>query len=116
MTATLCVQRSRHHDEFTRKLIGMGVAYICEDISTGLQLDIAIPDLQIAIEIDGPHHFARNALRPLGATALKRRHLEAIGWSVFSVTHDVWETAATQESCFHKLRDLMLERRAALGQ
>ena len=109
------MQASVCHNEVMRKLIGMGVAHTYEDISTGLLLDVAILELQIAIEIDGPYHFARNTFRPLGATALKRRHLAAMGWAVFSVTTDDWENAANQKVRLQELRELILERRKILG-
>ena len=94
----------------------MGIACNCEDITTGLELDIAIPDLRIAIEIDGPTHFARNVLRPLGATVLKQRHLEAMGWALLSVRNEVWDNPASQKVQLQELRELMLERRRLLGK
>ena len=112
---SVCMQRSRCHDDVLRKLIGMGIACSCEDVSTGLELDIAIPYLRIAIEIDGPTHFARNVPRPLGATALKQRHLEAMGWALLSVRNEVWDNPASQKVQLQELRELMLERRRLLG-
>lgn len=40
---------------------------------------------RIAIEADGPRHFATNCRHPLGHTVLKHRQLEALGWEVVSV-------------------------------
>ena len=46
--------------------------------------------LHIAIEADGPTHLARNdSRRMLGATAMKRRHLQRMGWQVVNVTFEV---------------------------
>ena len=46
--------------------------------------------LHIAIEADGPTHLARNdSSHVLGATSMKRRHLERMGWEVINVTFEV---------------------------
>ncbi len=42
---------------------------------------------RIAIEADGPFHFAVNCRHPLGRTALKTRQLKAFGWEVVSVSY-----------------------------
>ena len=49
--------------------------------------------LHVAIEADGPTHLARNdGRRMLGATAMKRRHLQRMGWQVLNVTFEVrWD-------------------------
>lgn len=39
----------------------------------------------IAVEADGPFHFAANCTHPLGKTALKIRQLKAFGWNIASV-------------------------------
>ncbi len=41
---------------------------------------------RIAIEADGPRHFAVNCRHPLGHTVLKHRQLKALGWEVISVS------------------------------
>ena len=40
---------------------------------------------KIALEADGPWHFAANCNHVLGHTILKRRQLKALGWEVISV-------------------------------
>ena len=40
---------------------------------------------KIALEADGPWHFACNCNHALGRTVLKRRQLKALGWEVISV-------------------------------
>ncbi|CAI5467288.1 unnamed protein product [Closterium sp. Yama58-4] len=57
-------------------------------------IDIALPGQRIALEVDGPSHFTRNTLTPLGATVLKRRHLEAAGWTVISIPFYHWNKLA----------------------
>ena len=41
---------------------------------------------KIAIEADGPYHYAVNCPHPLGRTVLKHRQLQALGWDVISVS------------------------------
>ena len=36
---------------------------------TDYTIDIALPDINLAIEVDGPLHFMRNAPKPTGRTA-----------------------------------------------
>lgn len=62
-----------------------------------------MPSRQLAIEVDGPSHYCRNAPAssssaqqeseplPLGSTLLKRRLLEQQGWAVVSVNAAQWE-------------------------
>eukprot|EP00731_Ephydatia_muelleri_P024015 Em0016g286a len=41
---------------------------------------------RVAVEADGPEHFAMNCNHPLGRTVLKHRQLKAMGWDVISVS------------------------------
>ena len=41
---------------------------------------------KVAVEADGPWHFASNCNRILGPTVLKHRQLKALGWEVISVS------------------------------
>ena len=47
-------------------------------------------DEMIALEVDGPHHFTANTLKPLGEMLARQRLLEARGWTVISVPFYVW--------------------------
>lgn len=40
-----------------------------ECTQTEYTIDIALPDIKLAIEVDGPLHFMRNAHKPTGRTA-----------------------------------------------
>ncbi len=51
---------------------------------------LAIVDRRIAIEFDGPSHFTRNTLEPLGHTRLRNRLLSAMGWHVVSIPFLEW--------------------------
>lgn len=42
---------------------------------------------RVAIEVDGPFHFASNCNHLTGSTALKHRLLKALGWEVVSVSY-----------------------------
>ena len=46
---------------------------------------------RIALEVDGPSHFAANTLAPGGAMLARHRLLAARGWAVISVPYYVWE-------------------------
>ncbi|KAJ1488308.1 hypothetical protein T484DRAFT_1939497, partial [Baffinella frigidus] len=60
----------------------------------------------IAIEVDGPGHFARPALRaPLGSTALKQRHLRQLGWHAVSIAFWEWNALRREP---HGVRDFIL--------
>lgn len=51
---------------------------------------LAPTDRKIAIEVDGPFHFAVNTNSPLGQTMIRRRLLRACGWTVISVPCHTW--------------------------
>ncbi|EIE24382.1 hypothetical protein COCSUDRAFT_83686 [Coccomyxa subellipsoidea C-169] len=98
---------SAQHAETCRALKGMGLEHIYEDVSTGYAVDIAIPELRIAVEIDGPTHFARNAKRRLGPSIMKHRQLDDMGWHVFPLTAEDWESAESSAAALQKLRDFI---------
>jgi hypothetical protein len=54
-------------------------------------IDLAIVDRRVALEFDGPSHFARNTLEPLGHTRLRDRLLSAMGWQVVSIPFFEWD-------------------------
>ncbi|CAE7809411.1 NEK1 [Symbiodinium microadriaticum] len=60
-----------------------------------LAVDIALPSRRLAVEVDGPVHFARDvqseALSLLGPSWLKRRLLTHLGWQVVSVEWRDWD-------------------------
>ena len=69
--------------------ISHGLEYITAD---GLfSIDLAIVDRRIAIEFDGPTHFAAGTLEPLGRTRLRDRLLSAMGWHVVSIPFFDWD-------------------------
>ena len=60
-------------------------------------VDAALPEFKIALEADGPTHYAINTLRPLGHTTLKARLLSQLGWTVINVPYFEWEKCRTME-------------------
>lgn len=62
-----------------------------------MPVDIAIKKIvdgkkvKVAIEIDGPTHFAYKSRDPLGHTQFKRRLLNRKGWQVISVPYWDWD-------------------------
>jgi len=70
----------------------MGVDHTLEHLTEdGLfSIDVALPKEHIAIEIDGPHHFSRNTLRPMGDMFSRSTLLEYRGWTVASVPFFSW--------------------------
>lgn len=105
---------SAQHADMCRELRSMGMEYVVEDVSSGYAIDIAIPSLRIAVEIDGPFHFARNADRRLGQSVMKHRHLSNRGWRVFSVTGQDWASADSSKTALIDLRNLIAKQRSAL--
>ena len=52
--------------------------------------DLYIPEDRIAIEVDGPHHYTRNSLRPMGEMFTRDLLLEARNYKVVSVPFFAW--------------------------
>jgi very-short-patch-repair endonuclease len=71
----------------------LGVSHELEYITAdGLfSIDLAVVDRRIALEFDGPSHFTRNTLEPLGHTRLRDRLLSAMGWHVVSIPFFDWD-------------------------
>lgn len=75
----------------------------------GYSIDITIPSMRVAIEADGPSHFSRTTRASsesssksgavqLGATAMKRRHLQGLGWAVVNVPYIDWDKLTDEAS------------------
>ena len=75
-------------ESLRRLCVSHELEYITAD---GLfSIDLAIVDRRIALEFDGPSHFTRNTLEPLGHTRLRDRLLSAMGWHVVSIPFFEW--------------------------
>ena len=76
--------------EVGRALERLRVPYVSELVtSEGYSVDLAMPERRVALEVDGPHHFAHDGT-PTGATRLKQRQLRATGWRPVNVSHTEW--------------------------
>ena len=51
--------------------------------------------MKVAVEVDGPTHFASNSRHPLGNTVLKRRLIGGTGLRLCVVPYWEWEEAGT---------------------
>ncbi len=67
-------------------------------------IDILLPDDDVALEVDGPAHFLRNTGHPMGHTIMKRRLLELMGYRVVSVPHFEWDRIPYWSSMELKVR------------
>lgn len=67
-------------------LTSMGYKFEMESTICGLPIDMSLADKALAIEVDGPTHFCRNAHgRVVGNSLWKRRLLNASGWAIVNV-------------------------------
>eukprot|EP00887_Chlorella_sp_A99_P000497 scaffold17.g497.t1 len=77
--------------EAVRGLGGAGCQLEWRQPGGEYSIDIALPDQRIAIEADGPVHYASNSRHLLGSTALKRRLLARLGWAIVDVPFMEWQ-------------------------
>jgi very-short-patch-repair endonuclease len=93
--------------EVGRLLVSTGYDWEREYRVDGYILDSVLSDKKVALEIDGPTHFARNTGSPLGHTMLKRRYLAAAGWNVMSLSLQDWEELRGESDQMEFLRTLL---------
>eukprot|EP00892_Ulva_mutabilis_P000253 jgi/Ulvmu1/10228/UM060_0029.1 len=80
---------------------GIGYPTQAEACVTGMSVDVWVPALHVALEVDGPLHFAAN--RPqhaLGATRMKRRLLRRCGVVAVAVPFFEWPQGAVQQRAY----------------
>ena len=93
---------SQFHREVSETLTEMGVPHEIEKlVEDGLfSLDIALKGKKVAIEVDGPSHFARNVRdrrlegKDAGVTNMRTRCLTSSGWSIVHVPWFEWAEQA----------------------
>lgn len=99
--------------DVSNQLTSMGVAHLVEQRTEDgyFSLDIVVPHLKVAIEVDGPYHYLLNwPPSPTGATLLRRRLLRAQGWRMVSVPYFLWSYSSPEEQQL-----LLRERLLAVG-
>lgn len=73
-------------------------------------VDFALVDAQVAVEVDGPHHFAVNTRRALATTTTRHELLRYAGWRVVQVCYYDWQPvrgdAAAQEGLLARLLEV----------
>ena len=102
---------SKGQREVEGSLHRLGIPHELEHITAdGLySIDLAIVDRRIAIEFDGPSHFTRNTLEPLGRTRLRDRLLSAMGWHVVSIPFFDWAELLQPEQMDAYVRQRLLQ-------
>ncbi|XP_031496948.1 RAP domain-containing protein, chloroplastic [Nymphaea colorata] len=95
--------------EVMRLLTSTGLPWVKEYTIDGYTMDAVVPDRKIALEIDGPTHFSRNTVTPLGHTMLKRRYITAAGWKLASVCHQDWEELQGEFEQLDYLRKILMD-------
>ncbi|KAL8464854.1 hypothetical protein ACS0TY_034370 [Phlomoides rotata] len=98
---------SSFQKEVYRLLVSTGLDWVKEYNVEGYTLDAALVDQKVGMEIDGPTHFSRNLVTPLGHTMLKRRYITAAGWKIISVPHQDWEELQGEFEQLDYLRKLI---------
>ena len=78
-------------------------------------IDIAIPRLNVAIEVDGPTHYFRNRPVPLGRTLFKRRLLGLQGWRVVTLEYLQWRRSQTPAERLAGLEQLLVDAGVPTG-
>jgi very-short-patch-repair endonuclease len=84
---------SKSQQQLGESLRRLGISHELEyNIADGLySINFAMVERRIALEFDGPSHFTRNTLEPLGHTRLRDRLLSAMGWHVVSIPFFEWD-------------------------
>lgn len=85
--------------------LGLGFDVVCEDSSSGYAVDVALPAVKVAIEVDGPSHRSRNTGQALGPTAMKQRHVRAAGWQLLTIMHSDWDLLQSRQQMQHFLQN-----------
>jgi len=71
------------------------------ETAEGFSLDLAQPELKLAVEVDGPSHYLKelssgeNVVN--GATRFKRRQLRSFGWTVAHISYLDWDHKSESE-------------------
>ncbi|GFH06926.1 RAP domain-containing protein [Haematococcus lacustris] len=111
---------SGYQRQVANTFMRLGLMHMIEDCSSGYAVDIGLPQLRVAVEVDGPSHFclthtphnAASRLTLTGPTAMKRRHLQKLGWATVSIRWKEWDqltSPAAQEQLVQRRLRAALE-------
>ena len=71
------------------------------ETAEGFSLDLAQPELKLAVEVDGPSHYLKDVSSGEdvvnGATRFKSQLLRGFGWTVAHMSHLDWRNKSTPE-------------------
>jgi hypothetical protein len=84
---------SKTHRELIKNLSHYGCEFTVEYHTPKpftFEIDIFLPP-NIAIEVQGPSHYIKNAFRPITATSIKNEILKAMGYIVVNVPYYEWD-------------------------
>ena len=93
---------SRTQTEVSDVLKHLGWVHTYEyfEAKSGLSLDMAKPEIKVAVEFDGPvHYFANRPWMLTGRSKLKRRLLDLVGWDIVYVDYRDWDAARDKAQC-----------------
>ncbi|GLJ14136.1 hypothetical protein SUGI_0226870 [Cryptomeria japonica] len=93
--------------EVAHLLVSTGFDWVQEYCVDGYILDAVISNKKVCLEIDGPSHFSRNTVTPLGHTMLKRRYLASAGWHVVSLPWQDWKELSGESEQMEYLKTLL---------
>eukprot|EP00884_Botryococcus_braunii_P011956 jgi/Botrbrau1/20761/Bobra.0753s0001.1 len=102
---------SAMHQDVSRVLRSMGVQHEMEKLTDNgyFSLDIFLqsPNGPVVVEVDGPTHFTINTFKPMGATLLRWRMLNKLGYQVISIpVHDFQRLSTTAAKAEYLARRL----------
>uniref|UniRef100_A0A7S0UB28 RAP domain-containing protein n=2 Tax=Hemiselmis andersenii TaxID=464988 RepID=A0A7S0UB28_HEMAN len=109
-------RRSRLQGEVASVLRAMGIDFEEEyvDNHSGYSLDLLLKDFAckegacaVAIEVDGPSHYAVGTHQRLGRTVMKRRHVQQMGYDLRTLPYWEWDVLETEEEKEVYLRQLL---------
>ena len=86
---TLCQMGLSVEDEVRCPKSGYSIDMLVHDSTLGMRGEISSSASTWAVEFDGPDHFLASRA-PTGATMLKRRHLQLLGYALVSVPYWEW--------------------------
>ncbi|MBM3200802.1 MAG: hypothetical protein FJZ56_00145 [Chlamydiae bacterium] len=89
---------SNFQKEVTAKFKSLGIEFSEEYYESAFHhnIDIALVRQRIAIEVDGPNHYALETREPLGATVLRNNLLRKSGWKVVLIPFWEWNRLNNQ--------------------